>query len=299
MRRGLLLLVTVVAGTVVGAVVLASCLPATPAPTPTTTTRATTTTKAPPPTTKRRPRPWRAAPGPRTARSGRARCSPPTTRGTATCRPCPPTPTRPTTSPPSPASAATRHADLAGREYGIPYITGARQPDESCPRRLHRLRRRERPHPRTNAPIERRTAAGDAHVLTVDRDHCKLYELFGASRGCRRWSAASGRCSTSRRTRCTEGWTSADAAGLPIFRDHGALRRGRERSHRPPLRFHHRPRSRRAYLAPGHALGVVVDRRKTCRHSGLRFRLEDELRRVVGYTGQNRRVVLRRSRSTA
>ena len=51
MRRGLLLLVTSVAGTVVGAVVLAACLPATPATpaaSPTSTTRSATTTTTDP-----------------------------------------------------------------------------------------------------------------------------------------------------------------------------------------------------------------------------------------------------------
>ena len=55
-------------------------------------------------------------------------------------------------------------------------------------------------------------------MLAVDRDHCKLYELFAASRGTSRWSADSGAVFdlTSNALR-PEGWTSADAAGLPIF----------------------------------------------------------------------------------
>ena len=55
-------------------------------------------------------------------------------------------------------------------------------------------------------------------MLAVDRDHCKLYELFAASRGTSRWSADSGAVFdlTSNALR-PDGWTSADAAGLPIF----------------------------------------------------------------------------------
>ncbi len=55
-------------------------------------------------------------------------------------------------------------------------------------------------------------------MLAIDRDHCKLYELFGAGRSSTRWSAASGAVFdlTSNALR-PEGWTSADAAGLPIF----------------------------------------------------------------------------------
>jgi hypothetical protein len=62
---------------------------------------------------------------------------------------------------------------------------------------------------------------GDRHVLTVDRSGCKLYELyraFYAPRPKPHWNADSGTAwdltSTALRP---EGWTSADAAGLPIF----------------------------------------------------------------------------------
>jgi hypothetical protein len=110
------------------------------------------------------------------------------------------------------------HADFGGNgEYGIPYITvPGTQPkvpvdftdygDESDPG----------PYPiPLAAPVE---DGGDAHVLAVDRDHCKLYELYGASPGTGRWSAASGAVFdlTSNALR-PDGWTSADAAGLPIF----------------------------------------------------------------------------------
>ena len=60
---------------------------------------------------------------------------------------------------------------------------------------------------------------GDRHVLVVDRDNRKLYELFGAqpvSGGA--WHASSGAVFdlTSDAVR-PAGWTSADAAGLPIL----------------------------------------------------------------------------------
>jgi hypothetical protein len=71
------------------------------------------------------------------------------------------------------------------------------------------------------APIEGGPdARGDRHVLVIDRDHWKLYELFSAfsEPGGRGWSADSGAVFdlTSNAVR-PAGWTSADAAGLPIF----------------------------------------------------------------------------------
>jgi hypothetical protein len=58
----------------------------------------------------------------------------------------------------------------------------------------------------------------DRHALLVDRDACRLYELFALRREGGRWHAGSGATWNLRRTRLRpEGWTSADAAGLPIL----------------------------------------------------------------------------------
>lgn len=62
-------------------------------------------------------------------------------------------------------------------------------------------------------------AGGDRHVLVVDTDDCMLYELFRAfPRGDGSWDADSGAAYdlTSNDLR-PAGWTSADAAGLPIY----------------------------------------------------------------------------------
>jgi hypothetical protein len=61
-------------------------------------------------------------------------------------------------------------------------------------------------------------AGGDRHVLVLDRDACKLYELFGADGGGDSWKAGSGAVWNLRSNRLRrDGWTSADAAGLPIL----------------------------------------------------------------------------------
>jgi hypothetical protein len=73
-----------------------------------------------------------------------------------------------------------------------------------------------------NAAVEGgRSADGDRHVLTIDRDACKLYELYNArfvAKPRPHWNAGAGVVwdleSAKRRP---GGLTSADAAGLPIF----------------------------------------------------------------------------------
>lgn len=113
-------------------------------------------------------------------------------------------------------------ANYNGGPFGIPYIVvGGTTPsvgvtfdyaDESDPG----------PYPiPADAPIEGGAAAGgDRHVLVIDRDHWKLYELFAAYpvAGSATWTAGSGAIfdfgSDALRP---AGWTSADAAGLPIF----------------------------------------------------------------------------------
>ncbi len=58
----------------------------------------------------------------------------------------------------------------------------------------------------------------DRHVLLVDRDSCKLYELFAAVRQGGTWHAGSGAIWNLRSNHLRpNGWTSADAAGLPIL----------------------------------------------------------------------------------
>lgn len=72
-----------------------------------------------------------------------------------------------------------------------------------------------------NVPIEGGPhSTGDRHVVIVNRDTCKDYELFAAypEDGGRRWHAGSGAIFNLRSNHLRPaGWTSADAAGLPIL----------------------------------------------------------------------------------
>jgi hypothetical protein len=75
------------------------------------------------------------------------------------------------------------------------------------------------PIPR-NVPIEGdpHPDDGDRHALIVDRDTCKLYELYALHRTPSGWAAGSGAIWSLRANKLRPaGWTSADAAGLPIL----------------------------------------------------------------------------------
>jgi hypothetical protein len=117
------------------------------------------------------------------------------------------------------------HPDFGSpRTYGFPFsVVGAGQPklpvhytaygDESDPGPF--------PVP-AHAPVEGGNRSdGDRHVLVVDRAACKLYELYRAfyvAKPKPHWNADAGTAWDLRSAaRRPDGWTSADAAGLPIF----------------------------------------------------------------------------------
>lgn len=59
---------------------------------------------------------------------------------------------------------------------------------------------------------------GDRHAIVVDRDRCRLYETWLTRRVHGRWRAGSGAVWSLRDDALRpDGWTSADAAGLPIL----------------------------------------------------------------------------------
>ena len=67
----------------------------------------------------------------------------------------------------------------------------------------------------SNPKIE---GGSDSHLLMIDTDACVLYELFAASYAASGWQAGSGAVwDLGSNALRPAGWTSADAAGLPIF----------------------------------------------------------------------------------
>jgi hypothetical protein len=142
------------------------------------------------------------------------------------------------------------------------------------------------PVPRT-APVEGgRRADGDRHVLVVDRSRCILYELYRAffKRSPRpHWNADSG-VSWNLRSRSLrrDGYTSADAAGLPIFPGlvrFDEIRRGRI-DHAIRVTF---DSTRDAWVHPAsHCAGDTRDRDAPAMGTRLRLRRGYPLGRFRG-----------------
>jgi hypothetical protein len=117
------------------------------------------------------------------------------------------------------------HPDFGSpRAYGFPYaVVGAGQPELPIHYTAYGSESDRGPFPiPADAPVEGgRNSDGDRHVLAVDRSGCMLYELYRGfpRRGGRpRWNADSGTRWDLRSTALRpDSWTSADAAGLPIF----------------------------------------------------------------------------------
>jgi hypothetical protein len=173
------------------------------------------------------------------------------------------------------------HADFGsglwnGGPIGIP-ITVVRGTQRRMPVQFEYADESDRgpyPIPR-NVKIEGgRSSDGDRHAIIVDRDRCRLYELFALySTGSGSWRAGSGAIWNLRSNRLRPaGWTSADAAGLAIFPGlarYDEVARGRI-DH--ALRFTVR-RTRRAYVYPArHFASDATD--PALPPMGLRVRLK-------------------------
>jgi hypothetical protein len=109
-----------------------------------------------------------------------------------------------------------------GAPNGIPFVVVSKH-TRRVPVRFQYAGESDRgPYPiPPNAPIEGGPGAtGDRHVIVVDRNSCLDYELFAAypHRGGASWTAGSGAIFNLRSNHLRPaGWTSADAAGLPIL----------------------------------------------------------------------------------
>jgi hypothetical protein len=167
------------------------------------------------------------------------------------------------------------HPDFGGGgAYGIPYVTvdpGQDQVQVKVTSYPGESDFGPAPIP-ANAPIE---GGSDRHVLVLQRQRCDLFEMFGAHYlgGTRhRWSAAStARFDLGSAGLRHDGWTSADAAGLPILPGlvrYGEVSRGGVR-HAIRATF---SETRRAYIHP-----ATHDASDRCNRNlppmGLRLRL--------------------------
>ncbi len=145
-----------------------------------------------------------------------------------------------------------------GSPIGIPYVVVAgTQPKVSMNWTLYGDESDPGPYPvPSNAPVEGApNPDGDRHVLVIDRDNDRLYEIGNAflqSDGS--WNASGGAVfhldSNNVRPGGQPTWTSADAAGLPIF---PGLARYEEAASAAGIRHALRftvVRSRRAFVPP-------------------------------------------------
>ena len=173
-------------------------------------------------------------------------------------------------------AATGLHADFGsglwqGQPIGIPYnvVSGTQKKskvsfdyaDESDPG----------PYPiPANVKIE---GGSDRHALIVDKDRCTLYELYDLQKTKSGWHAGSGAIwSLTSDALRPAGWTSADAAGLPILP--GLVRYDEVASGRidHALRFTV-ARTRRAYVYPArHSASASTD--PSLPPMGLRVRLK-------------------------
>ncbi|MEI8197941.1 MAG: hypothetical protein WCI73_18765 [Phycisphaerae bacterium] len=148
------------------------------------------------------------------------------------------------------------HPDF-GTKYGIPYVVVSGQQAKVPITFQYKEESDPGPYPiPLDAPIEGGAdapAASDRHVLVLDRDHWILYELYNSfpDAKTKSWRAGSGAIFNLKiNHQRPAGWTSADAAGLPILP--GLVRyeeiiEAKELTH--AVRFTV-VRSRRAYVAP-------------------------------------------------
>jgi hypothetical protein len=124
-----------------------------------------------------------------------------------------------------------------------------------------------------NAPIEGGSAStGDRHAIAIDTDNCILYELYSAYPQAARWQAGSGAIfNLKSHALRPAGWTSTDAAGLPVFPGLVRYEEVASGEIRHAIRFTV-PQTRRAYVWPArHYASSLTDAKYP--RMGERFRL--------------------------
>jgi hypothetical protein len=179
----------------------------------------------------------------------------------------------------------TLHPDFGeNQEYGIPFtVVEASQPLVPITFTAYGDESDQGPYP---IPADaRREVSSDHHVLVLQKGTCKLFELFNASKDLNGsgWFADSGAIfDLSSNALRPEGWTSADAAGLPILPGLVRYDEVAAGAVRHAIRFT-APRTQKAYIYP--ATHHAGSNDASLPPMGLRVRLKSSYD-TSGLTGQ-------------
>ena len=181
------------------------------------------------------------------------------------------------------------HPDFSNHgAFGIPInVVNSRTPRY---RVAFQYRAESDPGPYPIPPKPKIERGSDRHLILVDRDACRLYEVYSAIRVGTKWTAGSGAIwNLASNALRPVGWTSADAAGLPILPglvrydevERGAILHA--------LRFT-APRTRRAFIYPArHQAGATSA--PNAPPMGLRIRLKRSVS-LAGFAPQARAILV-------
>jgi hypothetical protein len=132
--------------------------------------------------------------------------------------------------------------------------------------------------------------AGDSHVIVLQKGSCKLYELYAAKKAGAGWNADSGAVYNLRSNKLRHaGWTSADAAGLPILPGLARADEVRRGKITHALRFTV-SRTQAGYISPARHL-ASSDNDPALPPMGLRLRMKASFD-ISGYKGQARVIMV-------
>jgi hypothetical protein len=195
-------------------------------------------------------------------------------------------------------ATSTSHADFGsglwnGAPIGIPFITVPSSQPKVGVTFQYASESDPGPYPiPSNAPIEGGSGStGDRHVLVIDQTNCVLYELYAAyPQQDGSWTAGSGAIFDLKANNLRPStWTSADAAGLPIFPGLARYDEYAAGAIKHALRFT-APQTQKAFVWPArHQASSITDTNYP--PMGQRFRLKSSFN-IATFSPQTQ-VVLR------
>lgn len=179
------------------------------------------------------------------------------------------------------------HPDFgSNRSYGMPAnIVSAGQ--QKVPVTFLAYANQSDPGPYPIPPNAAVESGPDAHLLVVDKDACRLYEMYNAKKTASGWSADAGAVwNLNSNALRPKNWTSADAAGLPIYPGLAKFDEANSGVITHALRFT-APRTQNGYVSPAtHEAGIANSNYPPM---GLRVRLKASFD-TSKFTGQSKAI---------